>query len=348
MMYHMLTRGVFTVSAVAAALLASTVPAVATESHTPTANRQAPFTFAVIGDLPYGHDQAELFPSWIEDINADPDVATVIHLGDTKSGSTECSDDWNNMVLERFNSFEDPLLYTPGDNEWTDCHREKAGQYNPLERLDAIRATYFSEPHRTLGQNREWVISQPFYPENVLFWRDDVVFSTVHVVGSNNGHKPWTGLGLTKPTREQEQERHHRTRADRHWIRGAFATAHVVGARAVVLNVHADMFYYGGQKEEQASKFRPIVREIAREASQFDGPVYIFNGDTHEYLVDTPLADGSPWLDFYDVDPAPNLTRVQIDGDVNATNWVKVTVNPSRADGEVLTWKQVPFSANPS
>ncbi|MEU6787396.1 hypothetical protein ABZ912_50105 [Nonomuraea angiospora] len=38
-----------------------------------------------------------------------------------------------------FGTFDDPFVLTPGDNEWTDCHRTAAGGYAPTERLDAVR-----------------------------------------------------------------------------------------------------------------------------------------------------------------------------------------------------------------
>ena len=34
-----------------------------------------------------------------------------------------------------FPAVADPVVYTPGDNEWTDCHRASAGGYLPTERL---------------------------------------------------------------------------------------------------------------------------------------------------------------------------------------------------------------------
>ena len=49
------------------------------------------------------------------------------------------------MIREQFDRFEMPLLYTPGDNEWTDCHRPAAGTYNPLERLDAVREAFLRD-----------------------------------------------------------------------------------------------------------------------------------------------------------------------------------------------------------
>ena len=41
------------------------------------------------------------------------------------------------------------MIYVPGDNEWTDCHRANNGGYDPLERLAFLRAMFYpgrSEP----------------------------------------------------------------------------------------------------------------------------------------------------------------------------------------------------------
>ena len=45
----------------------------------------------------------------------------VAHLGDIKSGSTLCNDEYFAFVRSQFDRFADPLVYTPGDDEWTDC-----------------------------------------------------------------------------------------------------------------------------------------------------------------------------------------------------------------------------------
>ena len=75
----------------------------------------------MIGDIPYGEPAAEAFPAVVDRINADPDVELVAHLGDIKSGSTLCNDEYFAFVRSQFDRFADPLVYTPGDNEWTDC-----------------------------------------------------------------------------------------------------------------------------------------------------------------------------------------------------------------------------------
>jgi hypothetical protein len=90
--------------------------------------------------------------------------------------------------------------------------------------------------------------------------------------------------------------------------------------------------------------FTPIVAAIAHESAAFGRPVYLFNGDSHEYHTDKPLDAGSTWLTFYGVKTsAPNLTRVTVDGSSNAKDYLKVTIGRSRQ--QPLTWTQIPFTS---
>jgi hypothetical protein len=306
------------------------------------------FTFAVIGDIPYGAAQITNFPNVVAQINADPDVRLVTHLGDIKSGSSVCSDSYFSLIRSDFDLFVDPLVYTPGDNEWTDCHRTNNGSYNPLERLAAVRKVFIPTPGRTLGQNPVSVKSQvkQGLPENVRFERDDVTFAVVHVVGSNNSLVNWTGK--TAPTPEQLAEVTARTAADIAFIKEAFAKARDEHSKAVVLEMQADMFdgTVANPVFADWSGFQTIVQTIARESAAFGKPVMLFNGDSHVYTVDTPLATGSSWLSFYGVTtPAPNLTRVTIDGSTGVNNWLKVTISDDEKAVSPLSWVKVPFAA---
>lgn len=308
-------------------------------------NRDA-FTFAVIGDIPYGSAQIANFPHVIEQINADPAVQLVDHLGDIKSGSTVCSDEYFAQVKAQFDTFVDPLVYTVGDNEWTDCHRPNNGAYNPLERLAAIRTVFFPRPGYTLGQHAVRVTSQATlgFPEDVRYTRADVAFAALHVVGSNNSLAPWTGN--TGPTPEQASEVRSRTAAVVASIRATFREARAEHNRAVVLLTQADMFDPSVVNPSFAdySAFQPIVRAIAQESARFRGPVYLFNGDSHVYTSDKPLADGSTWLSFYGVDASvPNLSRVTVDGSTGVSDYLRVTVDPHTPD--VLSWTRVPFAS---
>jgi hypothetical protein len=304
-----------------------------------------PFTFAVIGDIPYGAAQIAAFPGRIDELNADPDVELVDHLGDIKSGSSVCSDEYFAMIKGQFDRFADPLVYTSGDNEWTDCHRANNGAYNPLERLAKVRDVFFAVPGQTLGQHPVTVHSQARqgYVENVSYSRADVAFAAVHVVGSNDSLTPWTGQSA--PTPEQTAEVLGRTAADIGLIHDTFRRADAGHSRAVVLMLQADMFDATVPAPAYAEwyGFQPIVQAIAQEAAVFDGPVVLFNGDSHVYRDDYPLAAGSPWLAFYGVSSvAPNLHRFTIEGSTGVDEWLKVTID--QHNPAVVAVTRVPFS----
>ena len=332
---------------VLAAAAALALTAVTTGTATAGSPDQGGFGFAVIGDIPYGPAQIASFPSVVDQINADAGVQFVDHLGDIKDGSSVCSDDYFAMVRAQFDRFDDPTVYTPGDNEWTDCHRPNNGGYDPLERLQAVRKDFFPNPGKTLGRQSVAVHSQEDrgFPENVSYQRAGVSFAAVHVVGSNNSLAPWTGK--TGPTPEQSAEVQKRTAAALDLINEAFDQAH--GRKAVVLLMQADMFdpTVPNPAFSNYSAFQEIVRTIAQRSAAFDGPVYLFNGDSHVYNTDTPLGPGSSWLGFYGVTtPAPNLTRITVDGSNGVNDYLRVTVEPN--DPKVLTWEKVPFAAPPA
>ena len=93
------------------------------------------------GDSPYGTtptDTSQLLatPAFIQAINADRDVDLVIQVGDIHSGKQFCTQAYDQSVYDLWSRFVDPLVYTPGDNETTDCHKkaEGGGAYNPTTR----------------------------------------------------------------------------------------------------------------------------------------------------------------------------------------------------------------------
>jgi len=326
----------------ASATVLTTAPARAADAG---AGRGRTSTFAVIGDVPYGDAQLAAFPGLIAQINADPDVSIVTHLGDIKSGSTQCTDAYFATIRADVDTFTDPFVYTPGDNEWTDCLRANNGAYNPLERLAAVRRVFFDRPGRTLGKHPVRVEddARAGFPENVRYERAGVQFAALHVVGSDNSLAPWTGN--TAPTPEQAAEVAGRTADVLKLLRETFAQARHEHSRAVVLQMQADMFdpTAGAPTEAGFGAFGPIVRAISAESARFGRPVYLFNGDSHVYNADHPLAAGSAWTAFYGSAPAGNLTRITVDGSADATkDWLKVTIDPK--DPAVLTWQRVPYT----
>ncbi len=305
--------------------------------------------FAVIGDVPYGEKQIAAFPGWVTQMNAAaPKFA--FHVGDIKTGSSPCTNAYFSMIKAQFDRFGMPFIFTPGDNEWTDCHREAAGKYDPLERLAVLKKMFYPTPGTPLGAGakrfRMTSDAAKGYPENVRFARrTGIEFGVIHVVGSNNGRKPWEGRGLTAATPKQLAEEKARMDSAIRTVRATFAQAGKKNARAVALFQQADMFdpTYT-PKADDINAFTPLIQTLISESSRFRGQVYLFDGDSHWFNVDKPLATGSRWLSTYGVKGAANrLTRVTVDGDVQATSWLKVTAStPGSPDALVL--ETVPFA----
>ena len=339
-----------TTAAVVLALgLLASQPATAAPSSSDSDSKA--LTFGVIGDIPYGDTEIAKFPSRIQDINEDSALKFVTHVGDIKNGSSVCSDEYFANIRTQFDTFNHPLVYTPGDNEWVDCHRTNNGAYNPLERLDKLREVFFNDPGKTLGSTMLVKTQEDLgLPENVRFTQNRVAFSVLNIQGSNNSLLPWTGLGETTATPQQLAEVEHRTDAVLAQIRDTFADAKRRHDRAVVLMTQADMFdpsllAAASAGPETVSGFRQIVQAIVEETNSFDAPVYLINGDSHVFAENEPLAEGSPWLDVYGQPAADDLQRVTVDGSANATNYVRFTVAGNSSGGDVLSWEKVPFSS---
>jgi hypothetical protein len=236
---------------------------------------------AVYGDAPYGTtptDNAEFLatPTFIDSINADASVSLVLHVGDIHSGKQFCTLDYDQSIYDLWTAFQRPLVYTPGDNEWTDCHKsgEGGGSYdagtgqivfktdaagnlidyaggNPLANLQLVRSIFFSDPGFTLGR-RSLVLSQAYafdrshpsdaqFVENVLWIQSRVLFVTINVPGgSNNDQDIWYGAPTMTPAQAQEMPQ--RTGADIRWLDTAFALARLLRVEAVVIGTQADMW----------------------------------------------------------------------------------------------------------
>ena len=166
------------------------------------------------GDLPYSDEQSTTgVPNLIADMNRQK-LAFSVHDGDIKSGSSRCDDEVYARAEGYFNSLEAPAMYTPGDNEWTDCDRPAAGAYSSRERLEYIRRNLFDTPF-SFGQRRIRLEQQAApYVENRRWSEGGVTYATLHAVGSDNNRagespdpaewKPATALptaGCARPLR---------------------------------------------------------------------------------------------------------------------------------------------------
>jgi hypothetical protein len=308
-------------------------------SATTTEQAANSLDLAVIGDVPYGDVARAQFPAFVDAINADPKVRIVVHIGDTKSGSDLCSDEILGFVAEQFQRFADPLVYAIGDNEWTDCHRASNGAYNPLERLAKVRQLFFPTPGRTLGGRNMGVEAQAGYPENQLWVQSRVTFAALHILGSNNGLEPWFGGNETpEQAAARQAEVAARIAANLEWLEHAFAVARGRGSVGIALFFQADLWNpfdrtAGGISFSGHTDF---VRRLAELATDFDGPVLLVSGDSHDYRLD----EGVEWFSLYGATPQSNVTQIIVDRSLeDDANWLRLHVDPRSP--AVFSWEEV-------
>ena len=295
---------------------------------------EPPVTVGLWGDIPYTPDGVPKVARMIEDMNA-ADLDFSVFDGDIKGGAP-CENRYYTEALARFNSFAAPLVYVPGDNEWTDCH---ATGSDPLERLAHLRRVMFSRPG-SLGQRPMPLEHQSDrYPEHTRWQAGGVVFVGLHVVGSNNNKV--TDVTDRQPPASRtpsgrqaaNAEFKARDAAARAWLRESFEVARRVGAAGVMVVIQANPGFDVVRPEDRAARgldgFDAFLDVLRDETLRFAKPVALVHGDTHQYRLDHPLLEPSGA-------PVPNLVRLETFG-YPVVSWVKATVD--RRDPQVFRFE---------
>ena len=282
--------------------------------------RAETFRFVALGDLPYGSDETAgvKYRQLITQINAlNPEFS--IHVGDFKAGSAHCSDEEFERQRKHFDLFKGAVIYTPGDNDWTDCGRKSNGSYDPLERLDKLRAQFF-KPDKSLGQAPLAVATQPktmpqysTYIENQRWQFASTLFTTVHIVGSDNRFAPNNA--------DAEKEFLARDQANIAWIKEAFLVAAGQKLQTLVFAFQADVIRgmsRSGTWAEKTGFHTSIEQTLLPLAKDFKGSVLIVHGDSHTFEFDQAFLLNSQVL--------KNVYRLEVPG-AKTTGAVSVTVD---------------------
>jgi hypothetical protein len=289
---------------------------------------RASYEIGLFGDMPYGETGRAQFPAVIADMN-DQRLAFSVFDGDIKNGRERCDQPVYDAAVANFGSFARPVVYLPGDNEWTDCDLEPGGGYDPNERLALVRAT-FAGTTRSLGQRTIYLQRQQLYPENVRWRYGPVTFIGLNVPGSDN-NAPQFGVDGNQ-TDGDAAEYTARNAANLAWLDKGFAAAQAAGSAAVMVVVQADMWGTTGS----VSHYADTKAQLARLCIAFDGQVVLVNGDSHVLDIDKPLQDAAG-------NTIQNLTRVQTFGN-EQNHWVSATVDSQ--DPNVFTFRPRTVRAN--
>jgi hypothetical protein len=332
-----LSRRMLALATLATAVLAVGVTAALADNGNGRQDRQgdARYTIGLFGDAPYNAQGKLDYPYLLKDINAS-DVAFSVFDGDLKSGGDGgCVDSLYTNALAGFNSLEQPLVWVPGDNDWTDCWGRygpsTAPFFDPLERL-AHERQLFASTSQSLGQKtlpltRESSEGGPYslYSENVRWVKGPVVYLGLNVQGSNDNY-PYPDTDNRSATEQQRQrdEQIARKAANLHWLAEGFAYAKQTHAKGVMIVWQADPNFNNENKPSNPHDFDaypPYVNALRTETLAFPGQVVLVHGDSHYFKLDKPLR-----LDNGKV--LPNFTRVETFG-AASTHWVQATVDPS-------------------
>jgi hypothetical protein len=312
-----------------AALLAAGATATLAAAHRDHPPGGHAYSIGLWGDLPYNDAQKNVgVPNLIADMNSQP-LAFTAHDGDLKAGSGPCPDSLYYEAKARFNSLRAPAMFTPGDNDWTDCDRNPGT--SSAERLAFERQVLFSTPY-SLGKHRmrQEVQAAP-YVENRRWSVGDVVYATLNVQGSCNNRCD---------AAPDDSEWAARNAADIAWLRETFATAKHENAAAVMLIFQADPGWDESdgtraptrdpktlaETDTNPDGYQEFLTALRDETVAFGKPVAGVHGDSHYFRIDKPLLDASGRR-------VQNFTRVETFGDHaennnNDVQWLRVDVDP--------------------
>lgn len=245
---------------------------------------------ALIGDTPYSsYERAEL-PRMFSAI-ADSHVDLIAHIGDFKHGGDRCDDALFEDRKRLFDDSRAPLLFVPGDNEWSDCHRPSNGAYDPLERLARLRALFWPEP-RSLGRRQLELERQAgTYPEHTRLRLGPVLFVTLNIPGGNNNFSK---------NGEASDEFLARNPVVIDWLRDSFALARRDKLAGIALLFQANPGFTNLAMGVPLPGYRQLLDVLRQETLNFPGQVLVVHGDSHINRIDQPLRDthGKPVRNF--------------------------------------------------
>ncbi|HVT10363.1 MAG TPA: hypothetical protein VHO67_23040 [Polyangia bacterium] len=296
------------------------------------------YSIALWGDMPYNALGKQQYPALLASVNAS-DIEFSVFDGDLKAGGDGPCTDENvyTPALKAFASLKQPMIWLPGDNDWTDCWGRYGagtslpGADDPIERLNHERALFTSTPY-SLGQHKLRLTRQSseggayaIYSENVRWKLGPVVYIGLDVQGSNDNY-PYAGVdGETRSQTEIDRQRAEevaRKAADIAWLNEGFAYAKQVHAAGVMVVFQADLNFNNEQHladTRSYDAFPDYIAALKAATLAFPGQVVLVHGDSHYFKLDKPLNTDQGGI-------VGNFTRLETFGSRN-THWVKATID---------------------
>ncbi|WP_064435322.1 hypothetical protein [Pseudoalteromonas neustonica] len=314
-------------------LMSSIIVLVSASSLSASPIEAKPVTdFLVMADMPYTIiDHKNLAPTGLlgKKIAQTPH-GFLMHLGDMKAGAEPCTDKLLTTHKQLLSTLtEQPFVFTPGDNDWTDCDRENlTPRYDELERLAFIKELMFDKAYLEKLTTLTGFKRQTSMTENARWQFADVEFMTLHIAGTHNGRRQ-----VLKS--DKQMAYHHADLRDSNnlsWLAQADPKA-----KAYVIAFQADIYTH---KTEQAAcselvtancdGFKIYRDALAQFAQSVEKPVLVIHGDTGEFCQQKLAA---------------NLTRLNAPGDYMFSDIAQVSITESK-DSNGINWQITSLKTN--
>jgi hypothetical protein len=200
-----------------------------------------PISFSAVGDVPYSLAERAEFQQHMDNHDLYSPSEFLVHLGDIKSGGSECTESWYREMATYLRSLSIPAFIIPGDNEWNNCTNPTQAWAYWVTHLLAVEQTACGLP---------LLERQTVRTENFAFVKSGVLFIGINKV---NG-------GLSS------SEQQARLQQDADWITYQMQTKGSA-VRATVIFAQA------------APATEPLESQLRSAAVAFGKPILYIHGD---------------------------------------------------------------------
>jgi hypothetical protein len=313
----------------------------------PLAHAEAPrYTFAVIANTMQSPADEAPTQRLIEAINREHEVSFIVYDGNLKGAKEACRDALYERRHALLETSRAALFFIPGQHDWADCGTAGAGGFDPVERLDQLRQTLFTDS-TSMGQNpitltRESEVSRfRTFRENVRWQVGDTVFVALNAPSPNNHY-------LTAGGRNGEFE--DRVIANAFWLEHAAEYAKRRDARAIVVFIQGDpdperyerpdrFAWLRFTRNTRRDGFLEFKRSLVKLAQIFHGPVLVIHCDDERasagFVIDQPLRNDKGML-------VTNLTRVALAPHDRLNQWIQIEADLGKKPPFRVSVRDVP------
>ncbi|AQV93517.1 hypothetical protein BJN34_06355 [Cupriavidus necator] len=301
---------------------------------------------ALIADLPQW-PAAEANVAALLDDFAERKLDLVIHAGGIKGDTESCSDAVLSSRQQLLDQSPLPLVYVPGETDWSECRLPVNGGFDSVERLNRLRELFFPED-ATLGQHPRPVLRQSdqalfrSFRENMRMSVGDVLIVGLNVPGDNNHYRNEGG---------RNSEFEDRREANRQWLARAFSVARQRDLNGIVVVAHGDPHFANGWEKKghptlldgflrhrTRDGYLEFKRQLRELSARFSGQVLLVHasesGTENGFGIDKPLRDAAGKV-------LQNFTRVSLPTGT-VSQWAELVITPSAASPFAVVLKDAP------